>query len=139
MAYKILQKLISCFELRRPVVGYPQFTAECKEKFIKSGKKLHLKSLSEASDTLVLSCYKGRDVNASITISDITTHDVTTRDITPNAITMFFGCCGRDHVHRLCMATRDCFLAFFWNFTRQLAISTTDGCERCYRYSDLTK
>ena len=90
VAYKILQKLISCFELREYHGGFLVFTAEYRDKFIRSGKKLYLKSLSEASDHLVLSCYKDRDVNASITIGDIPTPDVPSEDITPNAVTMFF-------------------------------------------------
>lgn len=136
LAYKILQELISRFAVPLPHL----FPAEYNEKFIKSGKKLHLKSLSEASDTLVLSFFVRRPVNASvsITIGDTITCDVTAQDITPNAITMFFGC-GRDHVDRLCMYTRNCFLEFFANSTRQLAIGIVRGRECWYRYSNLVK
>ncbi|MGN1041132.1 MAG: hypothetical protein ACI4PJ_00130, partial [Acutalibacteraceae bacterium] len=116
----------------------PRFTAEYKEKFIKSGKKLHLKSLSEASDTLVLSCYKDRDGNASITIGDIPTPDVPSEDVTTGAITMFFSC-DREHIDCVCASARDCFLKFFANSTRQLVIGCGDGYQNNYRYFNLVK
>lgn len=88
VAYKILQELISCFEIQYRG-GLPAFTAKCRDKFIKSGKKLYLKSLSEASDALLKLCGRQR-AYASLTIGDTPTLDVPSEDITPNAITMFF-------------------------------------------------
>ena len=149
VAYKILQKLISCFELREYHGGFLVFTAEYRDKFIKSGKKLYLKSLSEASDHLVLSFFHKRVVNASITIGDIQTLDVPEDDITPGAITMFFdwsdqrykfyGCADSECSHRCCpfyslkSITYDAFLCFMEIFVRTgnpiaAGVSAGDGC-----------